>query len=164
MPSFELDVVSSSSLWGDAALWQNLFEKAATETFKKTELDNQALQVSLLLADDAEIALYNEQWRGKAMPTNVLSFPSAPQARAAGFLGDIVMSYETLQREAQEQQKSLQNHALHLFVHGLLHLLGHDHDISAEAEAMEAQERKILLELGVPDPYEERAEESIKRS
>lgn len=154
MPVFEIDLVAQAEPWGDGNTWQRLFDKAAAQIFLELPQPDD-VQVSVLLSNDVEIALYNERWRGKPAPTNVLSFPATGPARVTGFLGDIVLSYETLACEAQEQQKDLQNHALHLFVHGLLHLLGHDHETARDAEAMEALERKILLELGVSDPYEE---------
>jgi probable rRNA maturation factor len=99
----------------------------------------------------------NRTWRGKDKPTNVLSFPAAPQPRhdeAATPLGDVVLAYETLVRESAEQSKPLQNHLAHLLVHGTLHCLGQDHEIGeAEADAMEALEVAALATLGIPDPY-----------
>ena len=107
--------------------------------------------VSILLADDAAVRELNAEWRGKDQPTNVLSFPAAPSA--APHLGDIALAYETCAREAAEQGKPLADHLTHLVAHGVLHLLGWDHEADHEAEAMEAHEREILARLGVPDPY-----------
>jgi len=91
------------------------------------------------------------------MATNVLAFPQgmpdSSQSDAPVLLGDVVLAFETVRREAAEQQKSLTNHLRHLIVHGVLHLLGLDHEEAAEAAAMEAREIKILAGLGVPDPY-----------
>lgn len=113
--------------------------------------------VSVLLTDDAAVQELNRTWRGKDKPTNVLSFPAAPQPRhdeAATPLGDVVLAYETLVRESAEQSKPLQNHLAHLLVHGTLHCLGQDHEIGeAEADAMEALEVAALATLGIPDPY-----------
>jgi probable rRNA maturation factor len=113
--------------------------------------------VSVLLTDDAAVQDLNRTWRGKDKPTNVLSFPAAPQPRhdeAATPLGDVVLAYETLVRESAEQSKPLQNHLAHLLVHGTLHCLGQDHEIGeAEADAMEALEVAALATLGIPDPY-----------
>lgn len=115
------------------------------------------VEVSVLLTDDAAVQELNRTWRGKDKPTNVLSFPAAPQPRQAGTaapLGDVVLAYETLVRESAEQSKPLQNHLAHLLVHGTLHCLGQDHEIGeAEADAMEALEVAALATLGIPDPY-----------
>jgi probable rRNA maturation factor len=107
--------------------------------------------VAILLADDEAVGELNREWRGKQGPTNVLSFPAAPSA--APHLGDIALAYETCAREAAEQGKALEHHVTHLVAHGVLHLLGWDHQTDAEADRMEALEREILARLGVPDPY-----------
>jgi probable rRNA maturation factor len=109
-------------------------------------------EVSVLLCDDAFIAELNGRWRGKATPTNVLSFPSGLKGRA---LGDIAVAFETTAREARAEGKTLEDHVTHLAVHGCLHLLGFDHETAPEAEAMEDLERRILASLGVADPYAE---------
>lgn len=113
--------------------------------------------VALLLTGDDEIAILNHDWRGKKGPTNVLSFPAGglplPPGEARP-LGDIVLAYGTVAREAGEQGKTLPQHAIHLIVHGVLHLLGQDHLKSDEADAMEDLERRILSQLGIADPYE----------
>lgn len=105
---------------------------------------------SVLFADDAALQALNKQWRAKDKPTNVLSFP-APDG--AGQLGDIALAYETVVREAEEQGKAVADHATHLLVHGLLHLLGYDHEADEDAAEMEGLERDILARLDVPDPY-----------
>jgi probable rRNA maturation factor len=111
-------------------------------------------EVSILLSNDSEIAGLNAQYRGKNSPTNVLSFPAAALPGAGEQpLGDIVMAYETVIREAAEEGKPPLAHLAHLTVHGLLHLAGFDHETDAEAENMEALEREILVSLGIPDPY-----------
>ena len=107
--------------------------------------------VTVLLADDACVQDLNARFRGKAAPTNVLSFP-AP-ASAAPHLGDIALAYGVCAREAATQDKPLTEHLSHLVVHGVLHLLGYDHTVDAEAEGMEATERAILATLGIADPY-----------
>jgi len=107
--------------------------------------------VCVLLTDDAAVADLNQRFRGKTGPTNVLSFP-AP-ANPEGQIGDIALAYGVCAREASEQGKTLSQHLMHLTVHGVLHLLGYDHEDDGEAEAMEALERSILESLGVPDPY-----------
>ena len=108
--------------------------------------------LTILLTDDATVQDLNTRFRGKDGPTNVLSFP-AP-ATAAPHLGDIVLAYGVCAREAAEQGKPLARHLMHLTAHGVLHLLGYDHETDADAEVMEALERDILATLGVPDPYE----------
>jgi probable rRNA maturation factor len=115
------------------------------------------LIVDITLADDAEQRRLNRTYRGKDMPTNVLAFPQgkpdSSRPDAPVLLGDVVLAFATVRREAAEQHKPLANHLRHLVVHGVLHLLGFDHEKAAEAAAMEAREIKILAKLGVPDPY-----------
>lgn len=107
------------------------------------------------LADDAQVRELNARWRGLDKPTNVLSFPAVDPAHLAGarLLGDIVLAYETVAREAEAEGKPLADHFRHLIVHGFLHLVGFDHETDAEAEVMEAMETRILARLGVADPY-----------
>jgi probable rRNA maturation factor len=113
--------------------------------------------LSVILTDDAEQRRLNRTYRGIDAPTNVLSFAlSDPADRVPGapvLLGDVVLAFETVGREAAEQQKPLADHLRHLTVHGVLHLLGFDHRNEAEAAAMERLEVEILKILGVPDPY-----------
>lgn len=107
--------------------------------------------VSVTLTHDATVADLNQRFRDKAGPTNVLSFPAAESARP--FLGDVIVAKGVCIREALDGGKPLADHVTHLVVHGVLHLLGHDHMEEGEAERMEALERTILAGLGVPDPY-----------
>ncbi len=113
-------------------------------------------EMAISLADNARVRDANRQWRASDKPTNVLSFPSAPPARIARspYLGDIIIARETVIAEAEAAGKPFEDHLTHLIVHGVLHLLGHDHMTAAEAERMERLETTILAELGVPDPYE----------
>ncbi len=115
--------------------------------------------LSVVLASDAAVRAENAAWRGKDAPTNVLSFPACGPAVPGEppHLGDLMLAGETVAAEARAEGKPLDHHVLHLLVHGLLHLLGHDHERDAEAERMEALETVILARLGVPDPYGERA-------
>ena len=112
-------------------------------------------ELSLLLTDDKRIRIVNRDWRGFDKATNVLSFPAAPPERIAAspLLGDIVLAYETVLREAEAEGKSVSDHLRHLVIHGLLHLLGEDHETEAEARRMEALEVAALASLGVADPY-----------
>jgi len=120
-------------------------------------LPDNDISLSLLFTSDAKILEINRQWRGKAKATNVLSFPvSAETPVPAGEprpLGDIVLAFGTVYREAAEQKKPIAHHVTHLIVHGLLHLLGYDHEGDGEAEAMEAREIAILAGLGMENPY-----------
>lgn len=112
--------------------------------------------VSIILADDAFITELNAQYRGKLNPTNVLSFPAGEEWELPGeprMLGDIVMAYETIAREAEEQHKTIPHHAAHMVVHGMLHLLGHDHQNDIEAERMEHLEIAVLDRFGIANPY-----------
>lgn len=111
-------------------------------------------ELSVVLTDDASIRALNAQWRHRDEPTNVLSFPAASQGKGAPrVLGDIVIAHETTAREAAEEGKPFADHLSHLAVHGLLHLLGYDHESDADAKVMEQLERKILARLKIPDPY-----------
>jgi probable rRNA maturation factor len=118
---------------------------------------SEGAELSLLLTDDKRIRVVNRDWRGFDKATNVLSFPAAPPARIATspVLGDIVIAYETVEREAQAEGKSLGDHFSHLVIHGLLHLLGEDHETDAEAERMEGLEIAALARIGIADPYAE---------
>jgi probable rRNA maturation factor len=117
-----------------------------------------AVEIAVRLADDAVQQQLNRDWRGVDRPTNVLAFrawePGAPIPIGAPLLlGDVVLAFETVVREAEEQGKPLADHLSHLVVHGVLHLLGYDHATEAEAVTMESLETSILARLGVPDPY-----------
>jgi probable rRNA maturation factor len=112
-------------------------------------------EACIALSDDATVRALNAQFRGKDTPTNVLSFPAPdlPGGMISSSLGDIVLAQETLAREAAEQGIALGHHLQHLVVHGLLHLLGYDHEGEAEAHDMESLEVEVLETLGVPNPY-----------
>ncbi|MCE9648172.1 MAG: rRNA maturation RNase YbeY [Parvibaculum sp.] len=120
-------------------------------------------ELCVVLADDAFVRTLNKAYRGKDQATNVLSFPTGDMPVAVGpepltgmgprLLGDVVLACETIAREAAEQGKSFPHHLSHLVVHGVLHLLGQDHEEDVEAEEMEALERDILEDLDIADPY-----------
>jgi probable rRNA maturation factor len=112
-------------------------------------------ELSLVLADDVTVAALNERWRHRPGPTNVLAFPGGgrPDAAAPLLLGDVILAFETVAREAKEQGKTLADHFRHLVVHGVLHLLGHDHDEAKAARRMETLEKRVLATLGIADPY-----------
>jgi len=148
--------------WPEGA-WEELAARAAEATAALApELANPRLSASLLFTSDSAIHELNRDWRGRDKPTNVLSFPMLGREdllALAGegppeLLGDIALAHETCAREAAEKGVSLEAHAAHLIVHGLLHLAGHDHEISpADADAMEALEIKVLALMGHADPY-----------
>ncbi len=113
-------------------------------------------EACVALSSDAEVARLNATYRGKQAATNVLSFPAGPAPAGGGdvrLLGDLVLAAETVTREAAELGLPLEHHLQHLVVHGLLHLLGYDHEMDEEAETMEALEVRILARLGIDDPY-----------
>ncbi|MER0238806.1 rRNA maturation RNase YbeY [Fulvimarina sp. MAC8] len=113
-------------------------------------------EVSITLSDDDAVREINREWRGQDKPTNVLSFPMVdlePGERPGPLLGDLILAFETCEREAASEAKPFVNHARHLLVHGFLHCLGYDHIEDDEAEEMEALETSILAGLGIPDPY-----------
>lgn len=151
-----------------ATAWQPFIDDLrAHAAYLASALSLPPIEVSLVLGDDRLLAALNADYRDKEGPTNVLSFPAldlVPEmdgAHGAGLfagalLGDIVMSFDTLAREAQDGGISLTAHALHLFTHGMLHLLGHDHIDDGEAARMEGLESKLLLAAGLNDPYASR--------
>ena len=158
----ELDIAIEAP-WPAETDWEDLALRAAEALAGVApELANPRPAASLLFADDAEVHALNREWRGKDKPTNVLSFPmleredllALPPAGPPELLGDIALALETCAREAAEKGLPLDHHAAHLIVHGLLHLAGHDHEISPEdARTMELLEIKALALLGIADPY-----------
>ena len=116
---------------------------------------NQA-EVSVYIVDEAESQELNAQYRGKDKPTNVLSFPAdIPDEVGVPLLGDLVICAPVVEREAQEQGKTLDAHWAHMLVHGTLHLLGYDHVEDDEADVMEALETRLITQLNFPAPYTE---------
>ncbi|AHC73303.1 putative metal-dependent hydrolase [Candidatus Endolissoclinum faulkneri L5] len=116
--------------------------------------DDDDLEVSLLLTNDKEQRALNRKYRGNNNETNVLSFPTSfPQRIKPRPIGDISLAFETINREATEQNKTFIHHTSHLLVHGTLHLLGYDHQEEIAAKKMESREQKILNELGIANPY-----------
>ncbi|KAA9008305.1 rRNA maturation RNase YbeY [Histidinibacterium aquaticum] len=159
-----VDVIAEDDRWAAIPL-EEISERAASATLERLGLEPSAWEVALLACDDARIADLNGQFRGRAAPTNVLSWPSEERGAAIPGetphapdltdpeLGDIAMAFETCEREAREMGKDLPTHVTHLVVHGILHLLGYDHVRDEDAALMEGLESEILGKLGLPDPY-----------
>src|SRR5258708_1764101 len=145
-PRAKVDVVLLDAAWAKALPGvERLVRKAA-----RAALGAKAGSLTVALSDDRRVQALNKRDRKKDKPTNVLSYPSGEKA----FLGDIVLARQTVWREAREQNKAPADHVAHLVVHGTLHLLGHDHETGdADADGMEALERRILKKLGIADPY-----------
>ena len=115
----------------------------------------QTPELSIRITDEDEAATFTQTFRAKPGPTNVLSFPAdLPPDAESGLLGDLVICAPLVEREAAQQAKPVEAHWAHLIIHGVLHLLGHDHQTSAEAELMERLEIDLLHHLGFPNPYD----------
>ena len=161
-----IDVMVASVLWKSRHNAKALVQRAIATA--ASAVSTAGCEVAIVLTDDSAIRTLNRNWRQKNAATNVLSFPvrenlprplpraEKPRAkigRVPRLLGDIVIAYETTEREARAERKPFAHHLTHLAVHGFLHLVGYDHVADEEAEAMEGLETAILARLGVPDPY-----------
>lgn len=156
----EIDVMCEAGTWPSNA--EEIVRRAAEHAYVVAG-PSQDAELCIVFADDAFVRALNKTYRGKDKPTNVLSFPTGDIPVAVGaeifadmgprLLGDVVLAQETIEREAAEQSKSFSDHLTHLVVHGVLHLLGQDHEEDLAAEEMEAMERDILEDLNVADPY-----------
>ena len=153
----DIDLSVEAGGWADEHALRDAAAKAVAAAWAELGLaEDAATELSLLFTDDAHVRVLNCDWRGKDKPTNVLSFPAfetVPGAPLPPMLGDIALAYETVAAEATLEVKRFEHHLTHLIVHGLLHLLGYDHEAAEEAEEMEALERRILARLAIPDPY-----------
>lgn len=164
MLQIELNIGPS---WQDGIDWQKRSEKASSAALSVSSYGdlaekNFALEISIKFSDNDEVQQLNSSYRGKDKPTNVLSFPLVPQDLLGSLsnsddgeilLGDIVMARGICGDEAKEKSILMADHASHLLVHGVLHLLGYDHETEAEALIMEALEVKALQNLGIANPY-----------
>ena len=151
-----IDFVESEPRWRRALPARKLAREAVAAAAEASGVKlARGAELTVHLVNDAGIRELNKQWRGKDAATNVLSFPAAPADRLAGarLLGDVFVALETLEGEAAAEGKPLADHFRHLVAHGFLHLLGFDHETSAEAETMERIEVQALAGLGVADPY-----------
>lgn len=138
--------------WKAARHLNRLATSAAVAAMKTAGADPDEFDLAIRFAGDRAVARLNEKWRGKRGSTNVLSFPVARSGQGR-FLGDVILSAGVTRREAREQGKSLDDHTAHLIVHGVLHLLGHDHQDARAARRMERTEICALGTIGVADPY-----------
>ena len=159
--TIEVETIAETPGWDEAWL-AALAERAVRATAAHLALGGD-YEVAVLGCDDARIAALNADFRGKARPTNVLSWPASeiappepgahPPAPDPGELGDIAISWETTNAEAEAGGIPLEQHVTHLLVHAALHLLGYDHETDADGDLMESLETEILCGLGLPDPY-----------
>lgn len=153
--------------WDSSRSWDLLIRRAAEaaiaeSAFPQLATSERSVEISVRLTDDEEVRALNAEWRGKDKPTNVLSFPMAARddlqkKSVAGpelLLGDVILARGVCEAEAAEKDVSVEQHAAHLLVHGVLHLLGYDHHDDAEAADMEAREVRALQRLGIANPYE----------
>ena len=160
--SASIEILTEASGW-DAFEWLPVATQAAADATLAGAgvITAPDAEISVLLCDDARIQTLNAQWRSIDKPTNVLSFPAADpdDLETAPLLGDIAIALETVMREAVSEHKAFRDHYLHLVVHGVLHLLGFDHEMDEEAEEMEDMERHILAGMGIADPYADPVQE-----
>jgi len=150
--SFAIEISVEAVAWQKFSGAEAIVRRAAEAALADTGASG--IEIGVVLTDDAKMRALNRTWRGTDAATNVLSFPAPASAGVEPrLLGDVVLAYETIAREAAEQRISARDHLAHLTVHGVLHLLGHDHENDRDAETMEHHEREILVRLGISDPY-----------
>ena len=151
----KLEIVVRSARWNRRSTAKTVVRKAILAAAKAASTSR--AELAIVLADDSAVRTLNHDWRGKDTATNVLSFPAvAPAGKtrsAPPYIGDIVIAYQTVAREARDEGKPFDHHLAHLAVHGFLHLPGYDHDNDRDANKMERLERSILARLDIPDPY-----------
>jgi len=150
----QLDVIIEAGDWSAFAPIEDALTDVAQAVARRLDLN--AAEAAVALSSNDRVQALNLTYRGQDKPTNVLSFPASEHAMPAGavrHLGDIVLAAETVAREAAAEGKPYRQHLQHLVVHGLLHLLGYDHESEPDAIVMERLEVEILDQLGVPDPY-----------
>ena len=150
--SFSIHIEIEDPRWRKSRGLAVRLTAAAEAALKRAKAPKNAA-LTILLADDARLKTLNRDFRGKNKPTNVLSFPSEDP----GYLGDIALAFGVTEKEAKAGGKRFADHAAHLVVHGVLHLMGYDHETDAEALRMEPLETAILATLGIADPYREEA-------
>ena len=147
----KISVIVAQGSWQSHLGAPRVWSKAVAQVFEAAGLKDRG-SCTLMLTNDEAVEKLNLTFRKQNKPTNILSFPGGGEDLA--YLGDMAMAFETCQREAALEGKSFKDHATHLLIHGLLHLLGYDHEQEGEAEEMEALEVKLLATMGIGDPYE----------
>jgi probable rRNA maturation factor len=157
----KIDVLVESGLWKQSRVVKSLIRRAIEEA--AAAVSTSGVELAIVLTNDSAIRLLNRDWRGTDATTNVLSFPAHGAGGEPPFIGDIVLAYETVAREAHDEGKPFAHHVAHLSVHGFLHLTGYDHQRSRDADEMETIERKILRRLAIPDPYRPPARNAKRR-
>ncbi len=150
----KIDILVESDLWREPAKVKSILRRAVREA--AAVLSTRREEIAIVLTDDSAIRLLNRQWRGIDKATNVLSFPTKDAWGKSPHIGDIVLAYETVARQARDEEKPFTHHLAHLAVHGFLHLLGYDHQRTKDAETMEQIEREILRRLAIANPYRPR--------
>jgi probable rRNA maturation factor len=150
-PALEIDILVDAGCWKGAKKMKSLLPRVIRGAAAAT-LSTTGMELAIVLTDDSAIRRLNRVWRGIDAATNVLSFPTK-NAGDKEHLGDIVLAFETITREARAERKPFSDHVAHLAVHGFLHLIGYDHEDEREAARMEQTEREILRHLEIPDPY-----------
>jgi probable rRNA maturation factor len=156
----KIDVLVESRRWKEPRVVKSLVRRAVNEA--AAAVSTSGAELAIVLTNDSAIRLLNRDWRGTDAATNVLSFPAQNAIGEPPLIGDIVLAFETIAREAREEGKPFAHHVAHLTVHGFLHLNGYDHQRSKDAEEMEQLERKILQRLAIPDPYRSLAKSPAK--
>ena len=140
-----IDITKQSESWPECSDLAARAIKAAANQLENPRTG----ELSLVLSDDAQVQILNRTYRNKDKPTNVLSFP-----QTGSLLGDIVLAFETVNREAEDKKTSLENHLTHLIIHGWLHLQSFDHQTDETAAEMESIEIAALATLGIDNPYQ----------
>jgi probable rRNA maturation factor len=152
----EIDLLVEAGAWASEDALRDLAGRVMRAVIDELDLAGVS-ELSLVFTDDAHIKALNAAWRGKDQPTNVLSFPAATlgmsETSLPPMLGDIIVAYQTVRREADAENKPFDHHLAHLVAHGILHLLGHDHEDDEQADLMESIERRVLARLAIGDPY-----------
>ena len=151
-----VDIIHESVLWRSIVDAEAVIRRSIEAAISVARIPLlPGTELSVVLADNAEIQKLNQRWRKKDKPTNVLSFPARSSGDVASppLLGDIIFAYETLTMEADDLGMPIGHHLAHLTVHGFLHLFGYDHQEESDAKKMEALEVSILKHLGIANPY-----------
>ncbi|MDC0093555.1 rRNA maturation RNase YbeY [Alphaproteobacteria bacterium] len=156
--TFTLEATIARSFWDDRVIqtFESKLYKASSEVFKSSKAIflKKKILISMLFAGDKQVTELNKHYRNINKPTNVLSFPSTQiNTKSKIFLGDIVFSSQTIMDEARKDNKNLDDHLIHLFIHGVLHLLGYEHETEDDAYIMESLEIKVLNNLNIDNPY-----------